>query len=114
MDPNKVHYKDMNYVFVSDYYDGPISGTCIHNNELHKFEAVYDSITEMHNEYYIIHPLTPWGKVKAKVRQWSFEICVGTHMSWNGNKRRSFYYIRSPKWLHKCLFYLYYRVKMKK
>lgn len=97
----------MNYVFISNFYDYPLSGTCLYNNKLHRFEVEDDG------EYYNVYPLSLWEKVKAKVHQKAFELCVGYHWSWNGNKRSSFFYYRKPEWFYRWLFNVYYKVTMK-
>lgn len=107
----RVHWTDMHYVFVSGFYDHPLSGTCRYQGELCKFEI--EVIEDDQTDHYIVTPMTLWEKVKARFSQKMFELCVGTHWSFEGNKRRSFYYVRRPAWLHHLLFRSYYFVMMR-
>lgn len=103
----------MHYVFVSGFYDHPLTGTCLYQGKLCKFHIeALESGEE--SDYYIITPMTLWERFKARFDQKMFELCVGTHWSYDGNKRRSFYYVRSPAWLHNLLFKSYYYVTMKR
>jgi hypothetical protein len=111
MIPFRVKQQDMNFVFITNYYDGPLSGFCLWDNQLHRFEATDESYGD---DEYDVYPLTLWEKIKAKTNQKAFEICVGTHWSYGGNKRKSHFYWRRPNWLHKLLFDVYYKLTMKR
>lgn len=110
-EPIKVHYKDMHYVFITDYYDGPLAGTCMLDGQLHRFEGI--PYPEDNWEYYDVFPMTLFEKIKAKLNQYLFEICVGTHWSYDGNTRTSYYYIRRPEWLHRFTHKVYFYVRKK-
>lgn len=101
----------MNYVFITNYYDKPLSGFCLWNGELHRFEETDESFEK---DEYDVYPLTLREKIKARIKQKAFEICVGTHWSYGGSIRRSHFYWRRPKWLHKLLFDVYYKLTMKR
>lgn len=110
----KVHWREMHFVFVSGFYDIPLSGTCIHDGKLCRFHIeVLEGDQYQETEYYIITPLTRWEAFKARFNQKMFEMCVGKHWSYDGNRRRSHYYVRSPEWLHNLLFRAYYYVTMR-
>lgn len=101
----RVSYKDMNYVFITNFYDRPLSGFCMHEGELHRFEETDESCE---NDEYEVYKMTRWEKNRAWFSQKCFELCVGTHWSWGGGRRKDYFYWRRPKWLHKILFKVYY------
>ena len=70
-----------NIVFIEDYYDIPLKGTCKYQNRLAKFRKM-----TTRNDDYEITELSLLEKVYAKLNQWAFEICVGTHWSFNNGK----------------------------
>lgn len=104
----KVRWDQMHYVFITNFYDVPLTGTCLHEGKLCRFEMEW--VDESDSDYYLVYPLTFVERVKAKINQWCFEVCVGHHWSYGGLRRKSFFYYRRPQWLYKLLFRLYYRV----
>ena len=88
-------------IWVTNFWDKPLAGLCRVNGELRRFSAEYDE------QGYTTYPLTNFEKVKWIIRKWIFEICVGTHFSYD-YKSSGFFHWRRPKWLHKFLFNCYY------
>jgi hypothetical protein len=94
---------DLHLVFVSDYYDMPLSGICRHNGRLCEFEGDYDAGT------YTIKPLAWWQKARWLQRKKLFEFCVGRHWSYGTDGREvSHFHYRSPVWFYRFLFRAYY------
>ena len=88
-------------IWVTNFWDKPLAGLCRVNGELRRFSAEYDE------QGYTTYPLTSFEKVKWIIRKWIFELCVGTHFSYDRKSSESFHW-RRPKWLHKFLFNCYY------
>jgi hypothetical protein len=97
--------QELEIIYVTDYYDIPLSGLCRYNNRIERFEY-----NEENQEYHIIH-LTRYQRIVELFRKKLFEICVGTHQSYVNNKKPSFFYWRKPVILHRILFKLYYGIK---
>lgn len=101
-------YSDLNIVWVSNYYDGPLEGLCRQNGELMRFEIEEPDEARDDDWYYNCYPLTKYEKVKWVIKQKMFEWCVGYHWTYTNNKRTNFFYYRKPEWLFKLLFKIYY------
>ena len=93
--------EDFKMIWVTNFWDKPLAGLCRVNGELRRFSAEYDE------QGYTTYPLTSFEKVKWIIRKWIFELCVGTHFSYDRKSSESFRW-RRPKWLHKFLFNCYY------
>lgn len=107
---------DLKIVFVTNYYDRPLSGLCYYNGDLTKFELNYDpEDDEGINETYFIFSLTVFEKIKYLFQKKMFEICVGYHQTYVNNKKPSFFYMRKPKWVFSLLYnFYYYKFNFKK
>lgn len=70
-------------VFVEDYYDVPLKGTCNYKGKIAKFRRMSTK-----KDFYEITELSIFGRIGAKLNQWLFEICVGTHWSYKDGKKR--------------------------
>ena len=73
--------KEVEFVFVTNYYDQPLNGLCIVNGDLCEFELVYDFEEPPEHEYYNIYKFTTFGKYVALYQKKMFELCVGEHWS---------------------------------
>ena len=100
--------KELFIIYVTSFYDVPLEGTCRVEGEYMRFELK----DENSMDYYCYRMSSP-EKIKAKISQKLFEICVGYHCTYNGNKRMSHFHYRRPKWLYKILFDLYFSVRSK-
>lgn len=94
-------------IFVTNYYDGPLSGLCKYNGQLCKFTCVEED--DDGTRYFDVYSLTPWEKIKALWNKKKFELCVGYHCSYKNNKKQSYFYYRKPQWFYKWLFRMYFR-----
>lgn len=99
------HRKEIYFIFVEDFYDLPLTGTCRVNGEYMRFELK----DEESMDYYCFR-MSLSEKIKSKIGQRLFEICVGYHHTYNGNKKMSHFRYRRPRWFYKILFNLYYKV----
>jgi hypothetical protein len=91
--------EDMNYVWHSDFHDGPLNGLARHDGRLCWFEYDFQA------DEFILTPLGGAAKIKAIARWRWFEICVGTHCSYpSGNVFTS----RRGQWFWRELANLYY------
>ena len=106
-------YGEVNFKWVSSYYDINLNGTCIYNGELCEFEAEYPEYNDENDEweeiFVKIYRLGLLDKLRWYGRQKLFEQCVGYHWSYSQKKRRSGFYYRNPKWLYTWLFKFYYK-----
>lgn len=81
----RVKYEDMRFVFVSDYYDLPLRGTCrirtcCSDNDLGEFRIREECVEEILGDiWYECFELTRLEKIAWKIRQRLFEVCVGRH-----------------------------------
>lgn len=99
----KIQYIDLDIVYVSNYYDHPLSGLCMYENELCKFDWQYSE------DEVIIIKMSYKEKLKALLSKKMFELCVGYHQTYVNNKKSSWFYYRNPKWFFKLLYKFYYR-----
>lgn len=79
-----IKYKELmeTIVFIDNYYDIPLLGLCKYKGHLAKFRKMsYET-----EDLYEIIELSCIGKIFAKLNQWLFEICVGTHWSYKNGK----------------------------
>lgn len=97
-------YNEVDFIWVSNYWNGNLTGTCLYNGLLSEFRSVLndcDEITEVEIFY-----LTFIKRIRWKLRQWIFEQCVGYHWSYPLGRR---YYTRNPKWFYSILCDVYYK-----
>ena len=50
IDMIRVHYDDMKFYYVENYYDYPLVGTCIHNGQIARFEANDETDYQLMND----------------------------------------------------------------
>lgn len=103
----KVKYEDLKVEFVSNYYDGPLSGLCKFGDRLCYFQLLD---WERKDWEYEIYDLTFKEKSCKLINKKVFEWCVGYHWTYKEGKRTNYFYTRKPEWLYKLLFKFYYRV----
>jgi hypothetical protein len=117
-----VPYNQMEFRWVSSYYDSNLNGTCIYNGELCEFKTdvgeYIEEIDKWEEDICVIYKLTWKEKLKWIFRQKKFEWCVGYHYTYfkNGNGKRgngNHFYIRKPKWIFDILFKLYFKQSLK-
>lgn len=76
-DLNDIGYQAITYI--CDYYDGPMSGHCLVNGELHWFKIADDS--EWNTRELLVYPLAPDDKAFELRTRELFEQHVGTWWS---------------------------------
>lgn len=108
---DKIPYSKSVVVFAIDYYDMPIKGTCIYKNKLCYFETEmggWNHITEEFEiDYANIYKLNFFERIKHRINQFTFEVCVGYNYSYK-SKEISFIKKRTPKVLFELLYKIYY------
>ena len=103
-------HEALEWEFVADHYDVHLKGLVRCDGRWCEAELVSDPWEFDQPLIYLVTPLSWRGWMRWKVRQWGFELCVGTH--WSGSKRpRKRYRLRRPRWFWKRVFQLYYWVK---
>ena len=102
----EIKYDQLILVYVSDFWDHPLSGLCNYNNKIHYFNSIY--IDE--ECYYNIYELNRFELIKKLYNKWLFEICVGKHWSYkDGHKIQNHYECKKPYWFwHTIVFNLFY------
>lgn len=98
-----VKYDEVEIIFVSNYYDHPLSGVCKYNGKTYWFENEYQE------DYMQIRLMDCGERLKKWYRRTLFGICVGFHWHYKDGKRARYFYTRRPKWLFRLLFKWYYR-----
>jgi hypothetical protein len=93
------------YRFITNYYDEPIQGSCYYLGKLYQFRR-----KEGTNQLFLI-TLNKKGERRWKLKQFFFEQCVGYQWSWYPKNRSTGFRYRNPQWLYKILFKLYYKFK---
>jgi hypothetical protein len=96
---------EVEYRFITNYYDVPLRGSCYYLGKLYSFSRKDEG-----NYLYLFH-LNMNGERRWKWKQFWFEQCVGYHWSWFPKNRHNKFYYRNPQWLYKFLFWLYYKLK---
>jgi hypothetical protein len=108
---DKIQYSQTEVVFVMEYYDMPLKGTCIYKNSLCYFETEmggWDHKTEEFEiSYTNIFKLNFFERIKYRINQFTFEVCVGYNYSYKA-KEIPFIKKRKPKVLFDLLFKMYY------
>lgn len=100
---------ELNYVFISNYYDLPLSGLCRHQGKLCRFSIDKDWGGE-EPVFYDVFELSFFERLKARYNKKLFELCVGYHWSFKDKKREGSFYVRSPQWFYKWLFNIYFKI----
>lgn len=102
-DKHRVAPANMDFVWHSDYYDGPINGIARHKGRLHWFERDFDTSD------FVLTPLVGMTKLKTVLRWRWFEVCVGKHCSYPEGK---VFTSRKGQWFWRELANLYYRKRV--
>ena len=98
---------EINIVFVSDFYDAPLSGLCMWNGKLANFKI--ENLMEDAPARYSIFPLGFFGRLRARIQKRLFEICVGHHWSYPDRENGAEYGDNNyPAWVAYILFTTYY------
>lgn len=92
-------------VFVSSYYDHPLSGVCTFNGKTYWFDAEYGEETVTLRRMRAFERLQKWA------RRTLFGVCVGWHQHYKDGKRARYFGGRHPKWFWGALANLYYKRK---
>ena len=88
--------------FVMGFYDHPLTGLAFYDGKRVYFERQYrGKIIELYT-------LSFYESIKYSIKKKGFELCVGTHQSFEKGKNKEFFYWRSPKWIHVVLYNYYY------
>lgn len=102
----EVNDDKVKYRFISNYYDLPLQGTCYYESKLYRFQRSNktNNMDDWWSDNLELYPLNPYQKLKWKLKQKWFEICVGEHWSDYPYKRNS---KLKPDWLRN----IYYKLK---
>lgn len=97
-------YQLMRFIWVNNFYDHPLEGTCWWQGRFCYFEAVdYDS------DQYRVYYLTWQERWRWRFRQRMFELFVGTHWTYDKeNRRTASFGTRKPRWFWNLMFRFYY------
>tara|TARA_Y100000034_G_scaffold34222_1_gene41919 strand:- start:2588 stop:2947 length:360 start_codon:yes stop_codon:yes gene_type:complete len=106
------HQSEIEIIFVSGFYDWPLTGICKFKGKTYKFKRVFDEQIEDYNEYMILIKLNTIQRLREWCKRTYFGICVGFHEHYKNGKRYTYYHARKPRWFWKRLFNLYYREAM--
>lgn len=98
-----VKYDEVEIIFVSNYYDHPLSGVCSYQGKIYWFENEYQE------DMMQLRLLNRWERLKKWYFRTLFGICVGWHWHYKNGKRANHFYTRKPKWLFALLFKWYFR-----
>jgi hypothetical protein len=99
----RVPYKDVQIVWVNDFYDWPLSGVGLHNGRVVRFKR-----EDIDDEVFVLTALTRRQRLKEWYRRTLFGICVGWHWHYKDGKR-AYRFGRSPQWFWGALTNLYYK-----
>lgn len=77
----KVRSSDVQWYFIADYYDGPISGLALFRERLCRFCCFQEDIPEHH--IYVLHELNAEELAEELCSKTKFEMLVGTHCSFD-------------------------------
>lgn len=109
-----IPYEEVDFNFVSNHYDIHLHGTCIYKGDLCVFytHREYDDDMDDFIDTVSIYKLTFIEKLRWELKQYMFELCVGTHWSYINGKPKGEYRTREPKWLYELLWAIYYKSKI--
>lgn len=97
--------KELDIVYVMNFYDLPLKGLCRYQGKIQLFETDYET------EETTITLLSTFTRLKLLWRKKLFEICIGNHWTYKNGKRTGYFYWRNPEWFHRILYNLYFRIK---
>lgn len=84
-------------IFVSNYYDVPLSGTCEFEGKRYKFKKRWIDPDDDYEEKYELIPLDKIQSIKQNISQWLFEVFVGSHWTYKDGIRDYSANLK-PKW----------------
>lgn len=114
-----IPYDDVDFVFVDNYYDLNLSGLCLYNGEIMRFETEFTDAgtfigTAIEGAVVHVFPMAIRKKALALLRKKLFEVCVGTHWTYplciDGVCKS--YHLKKPKWFWGIVGDLYYRFRL--
>jgi len=97
-----VPYKSVDFIWVCSHYDLHLNGICNDDGELREFKTDYDT------GIVSLYSLTMRQKIKWKLNQWMFELCVGKHWTYPDRGNCVQFYYKWPQWFWKLVFRAYY------
>ena len=95
-------YRDVQFVWVSSFYDLALKGLCLEQKELCLFKTDYDTMKVS------IYHLAVAEKIRWILRKLLFEWCVGYHFSYPQRALGQRFRYRNPKWFSKIVFRVYF------
>ena len=98
-----VPYAEMQWVWITDYYDVPLQGLCRYHGRLYRFEAANEE-----GEMYRVYSLTRPERCRWMARKWLFELAIGRHWSYPAREQGVRFRWRRPVWLWRYVFRAYY------
>lgn len=98
-----VPYAEMQWVWVTDYYDVPLRGLCRYHGRRCRFE-----VADEDGETYRVISLTRLERCRWMARKWLFELCVGRHWSYPARVQGVRFQWRRPQWLWRYVLRAYY------
>ena len=101
----------MRWEWINFHYDIHLSGLCWVNNELMRFETEQSHIWyPWRNLTCHVFKLTTWEYFKWRFHQRAFELCVGTHWTYEKDKPqiKTWFKLKKPEWFWQCVMNLYY------
>lgn len=104
-----ISYDKVKFNWISEHYNIHLHGTCYYNNKLCEFKTNINDITKKNEIRVKVYRLSTIEKIKWKLNQFLFEICVGYHWTYGKNIDAKFYY-RKPTWLY-IYYYLIFIIK---
>jgi hypothetical protein len=91
----RVKSSEVQWHFIANYYDGPISGLAFFQDRLYRFCCFPEDIPDHH--IYVLQELTP-DELKEELRvKTKFEALVGTHWSFEQDGKRPERIMRSKE-----------------
>ena len=99
-----IGYDSADWLWVSNHHDVHLTGLLLFDGQLCRFETDYES------ELVSVYALDLKQKAGWIFRKKLFELCVGRHLSYPARLQGAEFCWRYPRWLHKQLFELYYKV----
>lgn len=99
-----IPYYEVDWVFVSNFWDINLEGTCIYNGMLCDFETIDNPDVDMDNIMVLIYKLSTIQRMNRRIRKTMFEWFVSTSWSYKDGKKvpRRF----RPDWSKK----IYYKI----
>ena len=99
--------EDVEIIFVSNYYDWPLSGVCRYNGVTYWFDRTAGEDDWL--EQFELTKLSALQRFNKWLRRTMFGVCVGFHWHYKDGKRAHYFKRRWPKWFWGMLSNLYYK-----